>query len=153
MHTTVLLGMMALAVNAMETGHARRMPTAAMPMITADPMDFLDQVEDLRRRDLHRRQEVSSPIDLTVTLAPDATCGYLSAEVGVPITCTNGDQCAWAQLGGAIPGVIRCGTELKVLCYESSKAVDSALCNDACQSDTLNLLWYAQVSGSSLPSD
>ena len=133
---------MALAVNAMETGHARRIPAADMPLITADPMDFLDQVEELRRRELFPRQEVSSiPADLTVTVAADATCGYLSAEVGVPITCTNKDTCAWAQLFRGT-GVIRCGTDIKVSCYASTAAVNSSLCNDVCQSDTMNLLWY-----------
>jgi len=142
MHTVVLLGMMALAVNAMETGHARKLLAADMPMITADPMDFLDQVEELRRRELHARQETSSiPTYLTVTLAPGSTCGYLSAEIGVPITCTNKDVCAWAQVAKG-EGVIRCGTEIKINCYESSKAVDPELCNDVCQSDTMNLLWY-----------
>ncbi|CAG7562042.1 unnamed protein product [Fusarium equiseti] len=142
MHTTVLLGMMALAVNAMETGHARRMPAADMPMITADPMDFLDQVEELRRRELHPRQASSSMLnDLTVTVAADATCGYLSAEIGVPITCTNKGTCAWAQLFPG-QGVIRCGTDIKVTCYESTVAVNSSLCNDVCQSDTMNLLWH-----------
>jgi hypothetical protein len=117
----------------------------SMPETTADPMDFLGQIQLLQRRDLHQRQEVSSPVDLTVTIAPDATCGYLSAEVGVPITCPNKDQCAWA-LVQKNSGVIRCGTEVKSKCYESSKAVDPALCPDVCQSNTFNLLWYGQVS-------
>ena len=138
----MLLGIMA-AVNAMETGHARGMPAASMPMITADPMDFLDQVEELRRRQLHARQEVSSAIDLTITVAPDATCGYLSGEFEVPITCTNGDDCAWAQIGDKVgeAGVMRCGTELRATCFESSKAVDTELCDDICQSGFLTLRW------------
>lgn len=137
----ILVSMLVLAVNAMKAGHARWQPMPSMPKITADPVDFLEQVQPLQRHELHRRQAlVASPIDLTVTNAPDATCGYLSAEVGVPITCTNGDQCAWALLQKD-SGVIRCGTEIKVKCYESSKAVDPTLCNDVCQSDTMNLLW------------
>ncbi|RGP63964.1 hypothetical protein FSPOR_8292 [Fusarium sporotrichioides] len=135
----IFLGTMAFTVSAMVTGHAGRQPMPSMPEITADPMDFLDEVKLLQRDELQQRQEVSSPFDLTVTNAPDATCGYLSAEIGVPITCTNKEVCAWA-LVQENSGVIRCGTEIKVKCYESSKAADTALCNDVCQSDTLNLL-------------
>lgn len=138
----MFLGMMA-AVNAMETGHARGMLAASMPMITADPMDFLSQVEELRRRELHARQEVSSAVELTITLAPDATCGYLSGEFEVPITCTNGKQCAWAQVGDKVgeTGLVRCGQELRVACFESSKAVDTELCDDICQSGFFTLRW------------
>ncbi|RGP77714.1 hypothetical protein FLONG3_4173 [Fusarium longipes] len=135
----ILLTMMFLNAYAMETGHARKQLMPSMPEITADPMEFLDQIQLLKRRELHQRQEVSSPFNLTVTNAPDATCGYLSAEIGVPITCTNKEICAWAQVIEN-SGVVRCGTEVKVKCYESSKAVDPALCNDVCQSDTMNLL-------------
>ncbi|CEI70865.1 hypothetical protein FVEN_g9753 [Fusarium venenatum] len=135
----LFLGKMAFAVSAMVTGHAGRQLMPSMPEITADPMDFLDQIQLLQRRELQQRQEVSSPFDLTVTNAPDATCGYLSAEIGVPITCTNKEVCAWA-LVQEDAGVIRCGTEIKVNCYESFKAVDPTLCNDVCQSDTMNLL-------------
>ncbi|EKJ70492.1 hypothetical protein FPSE_09353 [Fusarium pseudograminearum CS3096] len=135
----IVIGTMVSVVSAMVTGHAGRQLMPSMPEITADPMDFLDQVQLLQRRELQQRQEASSPFDVTVTSAPDATCGYLSAEVGVPITCTNKEICAWA-LVQEDSGVIKCGTEIKVNCYESSKAVDPSLCNDVCQSDTMNLL-------------
>ncbi|OBS22847.1 hypothetical protein FPOA_09170 [Fusarium poae] len=135
----LFLGTTVFAVSALVTGHAGRQLMPSMPEITSDPMDFLDQIQLPQRRELQERQEVSSPFDVTVTSAPDATCGYLSAEIGVPITCTNKEVCAWA-LVQKDAGVIKCGTEIKVNCYESSKAVDPTLCNDVCQSDTMNLL-------------
>ncbi|RKK81492.1 hypothetical protein BFJ68_g17626 [Fusarium oxysporum] len=43
---------------------------------------------------LAKRQTTSSPNDvLTVTIAPDETCGWLSGRPGIPITCENHQPC------------------------------------------------------------
>ncbi|KAH7124439.1 hypothetical protein EDB81DRAFT_765799 [Dactylonectria macrodidyma] len=96
----LLLGAMLHNVNAMKPGYAAREEHAS----------------------------TSSALSLTLTIAPDETCGYLSGEVGEPITCDNGDYCTWEvkELG-----VIACGKAHYLQCVESSVAVDPVKYNDS----------------------
>ncbi|KAH7130888.1 hypothetical protein EDB81DRAFT_905521, partial [Dactylonectria macrodidyma] len=113
--------------------HVRALPT---PTPTQGLSELSEGLMSLQGLDLRARQ-VSSSITYTYTLAPAETCGYLSASAGAAITCENGQLCAWEVKEA---GVVFCGTEVKNQCFDSSVAVDTALCSDVCQSNTFNLL-------------
>ncbi|KAF7561680.1 hypothetical protein G7046_g2465 [Stylonectria norvegica] len=55
-----------------------------------------------------------SEVAFTVTIAPDATCGYVSASPSSAITCDNGKVCLWES--GLLNGVI-CGDGSDALAY------------------------------------
>ncbi|KAH7118677.1 hypothetical protein B0J13DRAFT_569535 [Dactylonectria estremocensis] len=113
--------------------HVQALPT---PTPTQDLSGLSEGLMGLQGLDLKPRQ-VSSSITYTYTLAPDETCGYLSASAGAAITCENRQLCAWEVKEA---GVVFCGSEVKTQCFDSSVAVDTALCSDVCQSNTFNLL-------------
>ncbi|KAF4331848.1 hypothetical protein FBEOM_14384 [Fusarium beomiforme] len=126
-------------VNAMGPGYlSKRKDVQAFPAMTSGPLDLFEKARLLQGHRLRERQaSVSSGPGLTLTIAPDETCGYLSGSVGVPITCQNGAACSWEL---DVLGVIACSTDVFETCLESSIAVDQKVCDDVCQSDTWTLL-------------
>ncbi|WJG37078.1 uncharacterized protein FOBCDRAFT_207960 [Fusarium oxysporum Fo47] len=57
---------------------------------------------------LAKRQTTSSPNDvLTVTIAPDETCGWVSGRPGIPITCENHQPCMWMSSVALICGGLK----------------------------------------------
>lgn len=90
-----------------------------------------------------RKREASSISELavTVTIAPDATCGYVSASPSSAMTCANGKACMWES--GLLNAMI-CGDGSNAVaylrCLDGNEATDDA-CDAACQSDKYNLLW------------
>ncbi|KAH6867777.1 hypothetical protein B0T10DRAFT_419405 [Thelonectria olida] len=135
----LLLGAMLDNVNAMNPAYeAREERVRALPTLTAGPLGLLDEARLIQGQGMRPRQDsTSSALSLTLTIAPDRTCGYLSGEVGVPITCDNGRDCSWEVKALS---VIACGTAHYLQCVESSVAADPDQCNDVCQSDIWNLL-------------
>ncbi|KAF5687899.1 hypothetical protein FDENT_5189 [Fusarium denticulatum] len=75
---------------------------------------------------------------LVITIAPDETCGYVAGEKDTPVTCPSSRSCTWAVSSGL--GLVACGSQIYISCFASSKAINSTRCNDACQSNTFNLL-------------
>ncbi|KAF5981922.1 hypothetical protein FCOIX_4061 [Fusarium coicis] len=136
----LLLGAMLQATNAMEMAHAaqrnnvRDVPAA----ITGAPFGIIHEAELLvGHNGLEARQAASSSEPLVVTVAPDATCGYLSGQAGAAVTCANGRACSWAPVSRT--GILACGPEGYLLCVESSIAVNPSSCDDVCQSNTFYL--------------
>ncbi|KAH7193884.1 uncharacterized protein B0J16DRAFT_412445 [Fusarium flagelliforme] len=133
------VGLVGLAVHvaAKPQQVARRNHEYIFPRATADPHGLLEDVKLLEGHGVKaRRAAATSAVTLTLTIAPDETCGYLSGSVGVPITCENKALCTWEQDS---LNVIACSTDHYLQCIESKTAVDPNLCNDVCQSDTWNL--------------
>ncbi|KAH7150300.1 hypothetical protein B0J13DRAFT_673996 [Dactylonectria estremocensis] len=138
----VLLGALLPNVNAAAAARnyeeAREEHVRSFPAPTQDLSGLSDKLKSLQGRDVRPRQaQTSASVTYTVTLAPDETCGYLSASAGAGITCDNGQNCAWEVKEA---DVILCGTQIKDACLESSVALNSDLCNDVCQSNEFNLL-------------
>ncbi|KAH7134126.1 hypothetical protein EDB81DRAFT_886932 [Dactylonectria macrodidyma] len=137
----VLLGALLPSVNAAAAPRyeeAREEHVRRFPEPTQDVSGLADKLKSLQGRDVRPRQvQTSDSITYTITMAPDETCGYLSASAGVGITCDNGQNCAWEVKE---VDVILCGTQIKDRCFESSVALNSELCNDVCQSNEFNLL-------------
>jgi hypothetical protein len=84
-----------------------------------------------------KRQITSSSDDaLTVTIAPDETCGWLSGRAGVPITCENRQPCMWMKSIALICGPLNDYRkwEYHLMCYERAEALNTDICNDLCVS-------------------
>lgn len=122
---------------------AKRDHDYILPRATAAPDGLLEDVKFLEGHGvMARRAAATSDITLTITIASDETCGYLSGTVGVPITCENSAICMWEE---DRLGVIACSKEIHTGCVESKTAVDPNLCDDTCQSNIYSLLWYARL--------
>jgi hypothetical protein len=93
---------------------------------------------DVRGRQVTR---TTGSTTFTITSAPDATCGFLSGNSGVAVTCANGKKCAWEA---EYIGAVFCGFETSdrsyLRCLPRNIAVDPVQCNDVCQSNQYNLL-------------
>ncbi|KAG4273406.1 hypothetical protein FPRO04_09770 [Fusarium proliferatum] len=137
----LLLGALLQATNAMEMAHAaqRNRVRDAAPAITEAPYGLVHEAELLvGHNGLHARQAAASSSEpLVVTIAPDATCGYLSGQAGAAVTCGNGRPCSWAATSRT--GLVGCGNDIYILCVESSVAVNPSSCDDVCQSNTFYL--------------
>lgn len=78
---------------------------------------------------------------ITVTIAPDSICGYLSpaTQTDPRITCGNGLNCSW---GSGPYAFIFCGsTVFQTRCYPREEALDDTLCDEACRNNGENLKW------------
>ncbi|KAK5651452.1 hypothetical protein OQA88_12459 [Cercophora sp. LCS_1] len=93
-------------------------------------------------RDIRERQATSTSTEFTVTLAPDATCGYLSGSAGNPITCPNRSACTWEaeHLTRIVCGIEDGVLNVNLFCIPRATATDTFLCDDTCQSNSYNLL-------------
>ncbi|KAK2666376.1 hypothetical protein RAB80_018033 [Fusarium oxysporum f. sp. vasinfectum] len=90
-----------------------------------------------KSRLLAKRQTTSSPNDvLTVTIAPDETCGWLSGRPGIPITCENHQPCMWMSSIALICGGLKefDKWEYHLKCYEREATLNTDICNDICVS-------------------
>jgi hypothetical protein len=90
-----------------------------------------------------KRQITSSSNDVvTVTIAPDETCGWLSGRPGVPITCENHQPCMWMSSIALICGPLEDYNkwEYHLRCYEREEALNPDVCDDVCVSGN-NLRW------------
>ncbi|KAI7765614.1 hypothetical protein LZL87_014001 [Fusarium oxysporum] len=84
------------------------------------------------------KRQITSSSDgvLTVTIAPDETCGWLSGRPGVPITCENRQPCMWMKSIALICGPLNDYNkwEYHLMCYEREEALNTDICNDLCVS-------------------
>ncbi|PNP81492.1 hypothetical protein FNYG_05167 [Fusarium nygamai] len=115
-----------------------RLPNAPA-RITEAPLGVIDPMNLLLENGpgLKPRAE-SEDATLVVTIAPDETCGYVGGDKDTPVTCPSSLLCSWAVSSGL--GLVACGPQIYISCVESSKAINSTRCNDACQSNIFNLL-------------
>ncbi|KAM0326674.1 hypothetical protein ACHAQA_006544 [Verticillium albo-atrum] len=117
--------------------------TATVPPIITSAYDEVRKIHATpapRVRGAARRQAEASVSEFTITVAPDATCGFLSGSSGNAITCDNGNPCSWEpnNINAVFCGVATDAVRLQ--CLERDAATDTEFCNDVCQSNTFNLL-------------
>ncbi|KAG7417772.1 hypothetical protein Forpe1208_v003805 [Fusarium oxysporum f. sp. rapae] len=126
------------AINIGHKAETRHIPDEPA-RITEAPLGVIDPLNLLLGNGpgLKPRAE-SEDSALAVTIAPDETCGYVTADKDSPVTCPSSRLCSWAVSSGL--GLVACGSQIHITCLESSKAVNSTRCDDVCQSNTFNLL-------------
>ncbi|KAH8714460.1 hypothetical protein BGZ61DRAFT_476537 [Ilyonectria robusta] len=72
------------------------------------------------------------PTPLTITVAPDNTCGFITGGYW-PMTCINGKTCSWES--GKLNAIL-CGLEgFFTTCLGRDDALDPDICGDSCKSD------------------
>lgn len=84
--------------------------------------------------------------DVTVFLAPDATCGYISGRAGAPYACMNDFQCVFYTPTSTFTGnAACCNTELcgvRLACVDYEEYYSSTdVCDDGCRLDAYTLKW------------
>ncbi|KAF7555201.1 hypothetical protein G7Z17_g2396 [Cylindrodendrum hubeiense] len=82
----------------------------------------------------------STTLKITITNAPDATCGYISTSTGSSnaITCPDRAVCQWEK---EYYGLIFCGVEnMLTRCIAGDEALDPSLCDEECKNNWSNLL-------------
>ncbi|KAF4425164.1 hypothetical protein F53441_14180 [Fusarium austroafricanum] len=86
------------------------------------------------------KRQASSASELTtytIVVAPDSTCGFLSASPGNAITCSNKQRCSWEL---SYNTAIFCGSKAYNRCWDREDATNTEICDDVCQSNEYNLL-------------
>lgn len=121
---------MTLVKDAREAAQALHIPVA-----TAVPAPI---PRGLARRDAAADAAAVTSGTLTVTVAPDATCGFNGD--GDPVwVCPQGRPCTWES--GEI-NRFWCGwSRLITTCYDSTAYYDSAICNSDCRANSRNAGW------------
>ncbi|KAK7427051.1 hypothetical protein QQZ08_006478 [Neonectria magnoliae] len=130
----VLLLTLFHAANAMIPARPERYRAVGLAHEQAMPTVFAELLGEV---DLRRREDSSTHVTITVTMAPDETCGYLSGEAGAAITCENNELCSWEV---KMLDAVGCGGILHTSCVPLTVFADVSSCNDVCQSNTWNLL-------------
>ncbi|KAK7413777.1 hypothetical protein QQX98_007344 [Neonectria punicea] len=130
----LLLGTLSHAANAMIPARPERYRAVGLAHEQAMPTVFVELLDEV---DLRRREDSSTHVTITVTMAPDETCGYLSGEAGAAITCENNELCSWEV---KMLDAVGCGGILHTSCVPLTEFTDASSCNDVCQSNTWNLL-------------
>ncbi|POR32301.1 Uncharacterized protein TPAR_07490 [Tolypocladium paradoxum] len=101
--------------------------------------------------ELVRRQDGASSYTLTMAVAPDNTCGYISANPTRLWACESGMTCGLVLSGPTHSGVLICnGTNFFTGCVDYTAFYSSSSCNPACASNSLLLKWYETLSSLSL---
>ncbi|RGP67335.1 hypothetical protein FSPOR_6095 [Fusarium sporotrichioides] len=79
---------------------------------------------------------------MVITVAPDETCGYLSGQPLLPITCENHSPCMWSSSLGILCGDLSTGKlpDIHLTCLDRDLALNTDLCNDICTSDSAYVL-------------
>ncbi|CZS79823.1 unnamed protein product [Fusarium graminearum] len=102
-----------------------------------------DPIHTTEIRELIKRQDSSSSVTpITVTIAKDETCGFLSGRPALPITCENQRPCMWAASVGIVCGDIDNDKswDVHIHCLDREMALNPSLCNDTCVGNPLYLL-------------
>ena len=75
---------------------------------------------------------------LTITVAPDATCGYDDLD-DPALVCEGGRRCTWELAQHAR---VFCGwTSLRKTCLDSSAYFNTKLCDSKCRTNELTYSW------------
>ncbi|KAJ6439630.1 wnt and FGF inhibitory regulator domain-containing protein [Purpureocillium lavendulum] len=92
--------------------------------------------------ELLRRAE-SSSYKLTMAVAPDNTCGYISANVSWAYTCGPQATCGLVMSQPTHSGLVMCynegGSNFRFGCMDYNDIFSSNKCDDTCDKDTLVL--------------
>jgi hypothetical protein len=102
-------------------------------------------------RTLKRRAVTSSQTttqEITITIAPDNTCGYISERLGASRACPLND---WCYFFPPVPaqsftngGVLCCGEtscQYHATCVNSEEYFVSSKCDGGCEVDNYTLKW------------
>lgn len=96
--------------------------------------------------ELLRRQD-STSYKLTMAVAPDNTCGYISGNASWAYTCGPSATCGLVFSQPTHSGLVMCyndgGSNFRFGCMDYNDIFTSSKCGDACAQDTLVLKWYA----------
>ena len=96
--------------------------------------------------DLQRRQ--GNNLQQTVLIAPDNTCGYVSAQSAASYTCPLTAVCVFVTASDSVAGSygavgccnsLDCGFQVRCLDLQD---VNSGRCTGGCEQDTLTKKWY-----------
>lgn len=93
--------------------------------------------------DLRRRETSQTATSYLLTIAPHNTCGYLSGQPGIDITCESQRTCMWVTSRAIICGEEGDAKNWKLYnrCHDSSYALDPSRCDNTCVKNKFNLLW------------
>ncbi|QPC69480.1 hypothetical protein HYE68_000232 [Fusarium pseudograminearum] len=92
--------------------------------------------------DLRRRETSQTATSYLLTIAPHNTCGYLSGQPGIDITCESQLTCMWVTSRAIICGEEGDANNWKRYnrCHDSSYALDPSRCANTCVKNKFNLL-------------
>ncbi|KAF4955695.1 hypothetical protein FGADI_4388 [Fusarium gaditjirri] len=89
-----------------------------------------------RKRDVDELSQLTAGT-LTVTVAPDPTCGFTSDDEAIYV-CAGGRPCTWEK--GQINRFWCAWERLYTTCLDSTAFYDNAICNSECRSNTRNAI-------------
>jgi hypothetical protein len=96
--------------------------------------------------ELVRRQDGASSYAVTMAVAPDNTCGYISGNPSLAYTCDASATCGLALSQPTHSGAVICfdanGSNLRFGCVDYNAFYSSSSCDSSCAQDTLVLKWY-----------
>ncbi|RKK08884.1 hypothetical protein BFJ66_g17352 [Fusarium oxysporum f. sp. cepae] len=135
LHSAIVLVLWAIRGS---QGRVLSEPTQQSYVTSHDPPPAQTKMMEIPElRHLAKRQTTSSPNDgLTVTIAHDETCGWLSGRPGIPITCENHQPFIWISSIALICGGLKefDKWEYHLKCYKREGALNTDICNDVCVS-------------------
>ncbi|TVY80035.1 hypothetical protein Focb16_v008376 [Fusarium oxysporum f. sp. cubense] len=89
-----------------------------------------------RKRDVDELSQLTSGT-LTVTVAPDPTCGFTNNDEAVWV-CPGGRPCTWEK--GQINRFWCAWQQIYTTCLDSTAIFDPAICNSECRTNTRNAI-------------
>lgn len=95
-------------------------------------------VESSRPEKVLALMDTELPTPLTITVAPDSTCGFITGGYR-PMTCINGRACSWES--GKLNAIF-CGLQkIYTTCLNRDDALDPDICGDSCKSNWFIRRW------------
>lgn len=97
---------------------------------------------------LHKRKSSDEDDDegSTALVAPDNTCGYVSARPGAHFTCSSDYSCVFFTASSSYTGYVGCCGDVdcgvRLDCIDYDGYYSSSYCDDGCRVDAFTLKWY-----------
>ncbi|UNI20196.1 hypothetical protein JDV02_006309 [Purpureocillium takamizusanense] len=141
--TQLMAALAAMCIStAVEARLVARIPQATRSVVLpADGMSPRPTVPP-SMHELLRRQD-STSYKLTMAVAPDNTCGYISGNASWAYTCGPSATCGLVFSQPTHSGVVMCyndgGSNFRFGCMDYNDIVSSSKCGDSCAQDTLVL--------------
>ncbi|KAK2590455.1 hypothetical protein QQS21_011856 [Conoideocrella luteorostrata] len=86
------------------------------------------------------KRATTSQKPLTMLVAPDNTCGWISATVAIPYTCGRGATCGLVLAQSSFSGLVMCyntaGYNFRFGCIDYSSYYSSSACDHLCAENT-----------------
>lgn len=99
-----------------------------------------DSFHDLMRR------ATSSQTPLTMMIAPDNTCGWVSGRINIPFSCPITATCGLVLAQKTFSGAVMCfnnaGYNYRFACVDYDDYFTSSRCDHLCAEDFVTLKWY-----------